>query len=787
MKKNKPLKTKHSSSFPQPEEILKFIKESPVPVGKREIARHFKIHDDQRIQLKRLLQDLKITGVVEKTHGKKISRPGALPDVLGVEITHIDGDDIAVRPLEEQKDAQAHIELSISHHQAKTLKLEALAKGDRLLVRLEHHGHGKYTARPIKRLPKAVTRLVGVVEESGESLVLRPTDRKNRDEYIVDIKAETMGAKKGDIVTGEVLLQSKFGKKLVRITENLGPLNAPRAVSLIAIAQHSIPWVFPDGVVSASEKLEAADLTLATANAPANAGEAQRRLSDKGFRTDLRTLPLITIDGADARDFDDAVHAELDDSAANKGGWKLTVAIADVSYYVKSNSIIDREAYKRGNSVYFPDRVVPMLPEALSNELCSLKPHVERACMVAHMTIDKHGELKHFRFSRALMKSVARTTYEQVQEAFDGTPNEITKPILESVIKPLYGAYAVLLDARKKRGTLELNIAERQIKVSEDGKITSIGNRPRLESHKLIEEFMVLANVAAARALQDGNMGALYRVHDLPSVEKIANLRDFLKGFGVTLSPGKVLRPADLAAILEQFVDSAHSQVINEVMLRSLAQAIYSPENIGHFGLALSHYAHFTSPIRRYADLIVHRALIRLFKLGEDGLTDDELSRLEEIGEHISKTERRAIDAERDASDRYTSLYLADNVGAEFDGRISGVTRAGLFVRLTETGADGFIPMNQLPDDYYNHDEQNQRLVGSKHGKVFRLADTLRVKLVEADPVVGGLRFSIVGVIGRASSPPRLNDNHSREKSGRHPFSGKRSFKKGNKTGGRRR
>ncbi len=765
MKKNKPLKTKKPTSFPSAEEILKFIKESPIPVGKREIARHFRIHDDERIKLKRLLQDLKITGVVEKSHGKKISRPGALPDVLGVEITFIDGDEISVRPLEQQKDPNARIHLHISHHQAKTLKLESLAKGDRVLVRLEHQGGGEYTARPIKRLPKAVTKLVGVIEQSGEGLVLRPTDRKNRDEYVIDPKSD-IKAVKGDIVVGDVLSQSKFGKKLVRLTENLGPLNAPRAVSLIAIAQHSIPWQFPEGVIEASEKLEGADL--------------------KG-RTDLRKLPLITIDGADARDFDDAVHAVQDEDPANKGGWKLTVAIADVSYYVKSNSIIDKEAIKRGNSVYFPDRVVPMLPEALSNELCSLKPLVDRACMVANMTIDKKGELIKFTFTRALMKSVARTTYEQIQEAFDGNPNDITKPILESVIKPLYGAYAVLLEARKQRGTLELNIAERQIKVSEDGKISSIGNRARLESHKLIEEFMVLANVAAARALQDGNMGALYRVHDLPSVEKIANLRDFLKGFGVTLSPGKTLRPADLAAILEQFVDTAHSQVINEVMLRSLAQAIYSPENIGHFGLALSHYAHFTSPIRRYADLIVHRALIRLFKLGDDGITDDELSRLDDIGEHISKTERRAIDAERDASDRYTSLYLADNIGAEFEGRISGVTRAGIFVRLTETGADGFVPMSQLPDDYYNHDEQNQRLVGSKHGKTFRLADTLKVKLVEADPVVGGLRFSIVGVIGRAgnspSGPSRFRSGDGGKRDGKHPFSGKRSFKKG----GRRR
>jgi ribonuclease R len=490
----------------------------------------------------------------------------------------------------------------------------------------------------------------------------------------------------------------------------------------------------------------------------------------KTGRDDLSKIPLVTIDGADARDFDDAVYAALDESAGNKGGWNLKVAIADVSHYVTSASIIDREAIKRGNSVYFPDRVVPMLPEALSNELCSLKPLVDRACLVAHMTIDKHGDLQHFKFTRAIMRSVARLTYEQTQAAMDGQTDSITAPLLERVIKPLYSAYDILLKARKKRGTLDLDISERHIKMSPEGFVASIGTRTRLDSHRLIEEMMILANVAAATALQDAGMAGLYRVHDTPSAEKQQSLRDFLKGFDITLAPAKNLRPSDLAAVLEKFVGSDHAPIINEVMLRSQAQAIYSMENIGHFGLALARYAHFTSPIRRYADLIVHRALIRLYKLGDDGLTDDEMARLGDIGEHISKTERRAIDAERDASDRYASLFLASKVGEVFSGRVSGVSRAGLFVRLSDFGADGFVPMNTLPRDFYNHDEAAHALVGSRSGRRFGLADKVTVKLIAADPVVGGLRFQILD----GDQDPDSNNNTGANK----PFRFQRSGKK---------
>jgi ribonuclease R len=573
-------------------------------------------------------------------------------------------------------------------------------------------------------------RVVGVIEKSGDQLMLRPTTRKNREIYVLRTTPD-IPVKVGDVVLAEVPTTGRLGQKEAKLKENLGPFDAPQAVSMMAIAHQDIPFVFPPEVIEASEKLKAADL---------------------GNREDLRKIPLVTIDGADARDFDDAVFAESDADPKNAGGFKLIVAIADVSHYVKSGSVLDREAYKRGNSVYFPDRVVPMLPEALSNDLCSLKPHEPRACMVAHMTINAHGELIHSHFTRGLMRSAARLTYERAQKAADGHADDLTRPIMDDVIRPLYAAYAVLAKARKKRGTLELEVMEREIKIGADGRVSAIGARQRLESHKLIEEFMILANVAAADALQKRGMAGLYRVHDAPSAEKLDSLRGFLKGYDIKLPQGQNLRPADLARVLEKFVGTDHSPVINEIMLRSQAQATYSPENIGHFGLSLARYAHFTSPIRRYADLVVHRALIRLFKLGDDGLSDEEMSQLEKTGEHISVTERRAIDAEREASDRYTSLYLASKVGDTFEGRISGVTRSGLFVRLNDTGADGFIAMNTLPDDYYHHDPARHSLTGKRTGKRFRLADKLSVKLVEADPVVGGLRFEILG--SPSSRPP---------------------------------
>jgi ribonuclease R len=414
---------------------------------------------------------------------------------------------------------------------------------------------------------------------------------------------------------------------------------------------------------------------------------------------------------------------------------------------VRPEDALDRVAEERGNSVYFPDRVVPMLPEALSNELCSLKPNVERACLAVHLWIDDNGHVHRHRFLRGLMRSAARLTYEEVQEAIDGRPNATTAALVGPVLKPLYGAYAALDKARRKRGTLDLDLPERRILLDETGKVARIEPRARLDSHKLIEEFMIAANVAAAETLERLRRPCLYRVHDAPDPTKLEALREFLHGIGIpglALAKGQVVRPRHFNEILRRVADTPYVTLVPQLVLRSQAQAVYSPMNIGHFGLALRRYAHFTSPIRRYADLIVHRALIAALSL--PAASDEPVSGkdLANLGEQVSMTERRAAAAERNAADRYVAAFLADRVGASFQARINGVTRAGLFVTLAETGADGLIPMRSLPGDYYDHDEAHHRLIGRRSRNSFTLGDEVEVRLAEANTVTGSLRFDLL-------------------------------------------
>ncbi len=492
--------------------------------------------------------------------------------------------------------------------------------------------HGDKPNKPQREGPQ---RVVGVLSKATNGWRLQSANRRDRGEYILHSKTRDH-LEEGHLAVAEIIKSNQRFTREAKLIETLGDMNSPRAVSLIAIATHDIPSVFPKAAIDEADAAQPVTL---------------------GSRTDLRNIPLVTIDGADARDFDDAVFAERHDE-----GWHLIVAIADVAHYVKTGSALDKTAYERGNSVYFPDRVVPMLPEALSNELCSLKPHVERACMAVHLYLDKVGELTRWQFVRGVMRSHARLTYEQVQAAIDGGPDNVTAPLVEPVLRPLYGAFKCLLSARGKRGTLELDLPERKVEI-ENGKVKSIKVRERLDSHKLIEEFMITANVAAAAQLEQKGGVCLYRIHDKPTEMKLEGLRDFLTSLGISLVPSKQLHSRVLTQILENSAGGPHAQVVNEMMLRSQAQAIYSPDNIGHFGLALAKYAHFTSPIRRYADLVVHRGLIRAGKLGDDGLTDTETERLEKIAEHISITERRAAAAERDANDRFISLFMADRVG----------------------------------------------------------------------------------------------------------------------------
>jgi ribonuclease R len=612
----------------------------------------------------------------------------------------------------------------------------ALAPGERVLARLRPiHGRGprgaapgRYEGRSIRRLSEVPGRILGVFRPGQRENRIVPTDRRAKAEWIVPA-GEDHGAVAGEIVLAEPLPQHRLGLKPARVIERLGSMGDARSISLIAIHTHDIPQAFPDAALAEAQRARPASL---------------------GRRTDLRALPLVTIDGEDARDFDDAVFAEPDGA-----GYRLVVAIADVAHYVRPGAALDHAARTRGNSVYFPDRVVPMLPEALSNDLCSLRPGEDRPCLFVELSIDAGGRKTAHRFGRGLMRSAARLTYEQVQHFHDtgDAPHHLP-------VKPLYAAFHALLAARQARGTLDLDLPERQVKLDASGRVSAVLPRPRLDSHRLIEEFMVLANVAAAEELQTRRQPPMYRVHAPPSEEKLAGLRDFLGGLGVSLPPGDQLHPRDLDRVLRRVAGTEDAPLVNEVMLRSQSQAAYSPDNIGHFGLALPAYAHFTSPIRRYADLLVHRALIRGLRLGPDGLSAEEEAHFADAADHITATERRAQLAERDAIDRYLAAFMADKVGAHFTARISGVTRFGVFVTVAESGASGLVPLSALPDDLWQHDERGKTLTGRHSRQTYRLAQQVEVRLAEASPVTGGLVFHMVPE--RAGAPAGRAGRRSR-------------------------
>ncbi|WP_422035715.1 ribonuclease R [Reyranella sp.] len=711
---------------PTRDELLAFIRDSETPVGKREIARAYGLKGDQRIELKELLRDLRDAGEITPDRAKTFRHPESLSDMVVLEIVSVDGDGhlLAVpRRHDDDKDGPPP-RIEVTAPASRTVPAPAV--GDRVLASMKRRGKNTYEAKVVRRLGSGPKKILGLYEEppgrNGLGLVT-PTDRKLRREF--DVRpSDRNGALPGDIVwieeTGGALARR------ARVVERIGPMSDPRTVSLISIAANDIPVDFPDAAIEEADKAKAAPL---------------------GHRLDLRDVPLVTIDGEDARDFDDAVFAEPDPGHA--GGWRILVAIADVAWYVRHDRPLDRAAYRRGTSVYFPDRVVPMLPEKLSNHWCSLVPHEDRPVLVAEMWIDGNGHLKRHKFHRAMMRSAARLTYNRVQRAMNGTPDAEIEPLMDEVVRPLYGAFRVLLAAREARGALDLDLPERQVTLGKDGHIATIGVRERLDSHKLIEEFMVLANVAAAQALEQRQAPCLYRVHDQPDLAKLEALREFLGTLGIKVPTGQRLRPADLNRVLHEVADKPVSQLVSQTVLRSQSQAVYSPDNLGHFGLALARYAHFTSPIRRFPDLIVHRALIAAFGLGEGGLSSEDKGRFTEFGEHLSMCERRAVAAERGAMDRYVAAFMAGHVGAVFPGRVNGVTRFGLFATLEGTGADGLIPIRSLGQEFFRHDEGRQVLIGERTGETFGLGDRLQIKLVEADMATGGLLFEIVDVIER--------------------------------------
>jgi ribonuclease R len=726
-----------SSTLPSAAALRKFLSEAGTRMGKNDIARAFNLTPDQRPALRALLRELERGGALTRAGGGHVREAAVLPERCVVEITGTDRDgDPLARPVGWDQPGRPPIIFMKPEQRGQT----ALAPGARVLARLRRIDGDRYEGRTLKRLDDEPATIIGVFRSArpGEAHGgwIEPVDRKSRAEWAVPV-GETNGAASGDVVRAAPLPAFGYGAKPARIVEHLGKMGDARSISLIAIAALGIPVDFPQAAIDEAEAAKATRL---------------------GKRTDLRRLPLITIDGADARDFDDAVFAEPAGT-----GYRLVVTIADVAHYVRSAKALDREAQHRGNSVYFPDRVVPMLPEALSNGWCSLRPNEDRGCLFVEMIIDCEGRKQSHKFGRGLMRSFARMTYEEVQSAHDaGSAADLPAGTLDH----LYAAYHALIAARQARGTLDLDLPERQITLTEDGKVASVVPRARLDSHRLIEEFMILANVSAAEELERLRQPCMYRIHAPPSPEKLDALRSLLATFDISLKQSDQLIPRDLDHILKLVAGTDAAPLVNETVLRSQSQAEYSPENIGHFGLALKSYAHFTSPIRRYADLLVHRALIAGLKLGTDGLSPETAGEFPVIAQAITITERRATDAERQSTDRYLAAYLAERVGEEFAARIAGVTRFGLFVSLSETGASGFIPMALLPDDFWHHDEANSTLSGKRSRIVFHLADKVTVRLREAKPVTGGLLFSLIeGGQSRGHPPMRV----SNDSPGRHP------------------
>ncbi len=712
--------------IPSKEEILSWISDNPTKASKRDIAKAFGIKGSAKIDLKHILKELEAEGHLQKRR-KTYRDPDTLPPVSVLEISDVNSDgDLYARPMEWQGDGVEPVVLFIAKASD-----PALGSGDRILARLQKvdgETHG-YEARLIRRIGTNPKKLLGVFKKSAEGGRIQPIDKGAHREWSVPPGA-THGAKDGELVEAEQSgPRGSMGLPRARIVARLGDPSQPRAVSLIAIHQHGLRDDFPDDVVAEADSMAPAKLEN---------------------REDFREMPLITIDPEDARDHDDAVFAEPDTDAKNKGGHILWVAIADVAHHVTPGSALDREAWERGNSTYFPDRVVPMLPDRLSGDLCSLHEGVDRACLAARMVIDATGEMIAHSFHRGLMRSAASLNYEETQAAINGAPNARTEPLLEPILKPLYAAYAALTKARTRRQPLALDLPERRVILGNDGQVQSVAFKDRLDAHKLIEEFMVLANVAAAEKLIAKKTPLLFRVHEEPAREKLDALRETAQASGLKLAKGQVLKTAHLNRLLNDVADHDDASLINMAVLRSMTQAYYAPENLGHFGLALTAYAHFTSPIRRYADLVVHRALIRAHKWGDDGLTDPEIERLKPTAEQISTTERRSMEAERDTTDRYLAAYLTDRVGTEIAGRISGVQRFGAFVQLDETGADGLIPIRDIGREYFHYDGESQSLMGADTGIEINVGQRVLVRLAEATPETGGIRLELLELDGKS-------------------------------------
>lgn len=749
-KKTKSKKVARSGDLPTREEILAFVADNPKRNSKRDIAKAFGITGNARIGLKATLKGLIEDGLIER-RGKRLQEPGKLPPVGVIDIVARDRDGgLLAKPVNWDEGALGKpplIELSRKN----SAKGNTAGIGNRVLAKLEQKqgSDGVYTANIIKVLSKQTDEILGVVRIRENLIRLEPT-AKRQGEF--DIPQAMLGeAKDGDLVAAETLKSAKYGLKQVRITRVIGSISSEKAVSMIAIYANEIPHVFPEEVLQEAKRA--------------------KPVTPDG-REDWRDVPLITIDPADAKDHDDAIYAEPNPDMP--GGFIAYVAIADVSAYVLPGSPMDREALVRGNSVYFPDRVVPMLPEHISNDLCSLREQQDRPALAVRMLFDAEGRKTKHTFHRILMRSAAKLSYQEAQGSIDGKGGKKANSMLDTVLNPLWEAYRCLERGRNNRQPLELDLPERKIILTESGEVDRVIVPDRLDAHKLVEEFMIQANVCAAETLERRKQNLIYRTHEPPSLAKLESLREFLGSLNMSLARPGNLRAMHFNQILAKVKGSEQEEMVNQVVLRSQSQALYTADNNGHFGLQLARYAHFTSPIRRYADLIVHRALVGSLGLGSGGITPDEEARLEEIAASISLTERRAMQAERETIDRLIAAHLSSRIGDQFSGRINGVTRAGLFVTLDDTGADGFIPISFLADEYFIHDEDRHALVGEQTGNMYQMGQHVDVRLVEAAPVAGALRFEMLSEGTMDKSLPRSRNTNRR------PNNSRRAGAKGN-------
>ncbi len=720
-------KTKFPQGLPTRRQVLDFIAQSAEPAGKREIAKAFGLKGTEKIALKALLKDMAEEGLIDGNR-TAFHAMGGVPRVTVLRVVEIDeGHVLAIPDSWSPDDASPPPRLRVIEPRGKPKERQAALRiGDRILARTEEaggEGSGKWLAHPMKRLPQQSEQIMGVVEIDGAGKGwLAPIDKRERHAAPI---SDLGGAEAGQLVLAEPA--GRTPRSGMKVTSVLGDPLAPRAFSLIAIHKHGIPCVFSGEALDAAQA--AAALPLA-----------------ESHREDLRHLPIVAIDPSDARDHDDAIWAQPD----GQGGYRAVVAIADVSFYVRPGGQIDREARQRGNSVYFPDRVVPMLPEVLSADVCSLKSGADRAAMVCHLMIAPDGRIRDFRFTRALVRIAEVIAYEEAQALID-------EGRAEGHLTDLWGAWRLLEKAREDRDPLALELPERRVVLDEKGRITQVALRERLDAHRVVEDFMIAANVAAAKALEAKVAPVVYRIHEPPSREKLLALKDYLATFGRKLSLGQVITPSLFNRMLKDVSDEAEKALVMEAVLRSQTQAYYGPRNAGHFGLALGSYAHFTSPIRRYSDLLVHRALVDAYGLEQprpanhdipatSGLSDRDRSDLARVSDAISAAERRAMEAERETIDRYVAAWLSSRVGEVFDTRITGVQKFGLFATILGLGGDGLVPVSTLGAERFAYDEKAQRLVGELSGEEFAMGMILKLRLAEANPLTGALKFEPVDV-----------------------------------------